>query len=117
MVSFSLSEEGVANWREVISMLYQYVGMLRYHCRQGLPHWIYEELRSIQEISYRFDDEQSPEELVESLADELAPAHPLPADRLLDGTSLLFEYEPERIQVSLQGIVVILLQLLVDSFV
>lgn len=101
IVTFSLSEEGVANWREVVSMLYEYVGMLRYHCLQGLPHWIYEELRSIQEISYQYDDEQSPEDLVESLADELAPVHPLPADRLLDGTSLLFDYNPLKIQVSL----------------
>ena len=46
--------------------------------------WIFEELRSIQEISYRYDDEQSPEDLVESLADELAPAHPLPPERLLE---------------------------------
>lgn len=74
--------------------------MLRHHCREGLPMWIFEELRSIQEISYRYDDEQSPEDLVESLADELAPAHPLPPERLLDGTSLLFEYDPESIQVS-----------------
>lgn len=98
IVSFALSEEGIVNWREVVAMLYQYIGMLRYHCRQGLPMWIYDELRSIQEVSYRYDDEQSPEDLVESLADELAPAHPLPADRLLDGTSLLFEYEPEKVQ-------------------
>lgn len=97
-MSFTLSEEGVANWHEVISTLYRYIGMLRYHCQVGLPIWIYDELRSIQEISYRYDDEPPPEELVESLADELAPSHPLPADRLLDGTSLLFEYKPEKIQ-------------------
>ncbi len=88
----------MANWREVVAMMYQYIGMLRHYCRQGLPMWIYDELRSIQDVSYRYDDEQSPEDLVESLADELAPAHPLPADRLLDGTSLLFDYEPEKIQ-------------------
>jgi secreted Zn-dependent insulinase-like peptidase len=97
-VSLSLSEEGVANWHEIVSMIYRYVGMLRYHCQVGLPMWIYDELRSIQEISYRYDDESSPEDLVESLADELSPSHPLPADRLLDGSLLLFEYEPEMIQ-------------------
>ena len=63
--------------------------------------WIYDELRSIHEISYRYDDESSPEDLVECLADELAPTHPLPADRLLDGSLLLFEYEPEKIQALL----------------
>lgn len=98
IVSLSLSEEGVANWREIVSLLYQYIGMIRYHCRAGLPVWIYEELRSIAEISYKFGDEPAPEDLVESLADELSPGHPLPADRLLDGSSLLFEYDNEKIQ-------------------
>jgi len=79
-------------------MLYRYVGMVRYHCRLGLPTWIYDELRSIQEVSYRYDDEQSPEDVVESLADELAPANLLPADRLLDGSFLMFEYNPAKIQ-------------------
>ena len=73
--------------------------MLRYHCEHGLPKWIFNELQSIQEVSYRYDDEQDPVDFVENLADELAPAHPLPADRLLDGTSLLFEYKPEQIKV------------------
>ena len=89
----------MANWREVVSMVYQYIGLLRYHCREGLPKWIYEELRSIQEVSYRYDDEQAPEDFVESLADELAPTYALPPERLLDGTSLLFEYDPISIQV------------------
>ena len=72
--------------------------MLRYHCEQGLPKWIFDELHSIQEVSYRYSDEQAPEELVETIADELAPHYRLPADRLLDGTMLLFEYDPDAIQ-------------------
>jgi secreted Zn-dependent insulinase-like peptidase len=79
--------------------VYQYVGMLRYHCEHGLPTWIYDELRSIQEVAHRYDDEQSPEDLVETLAEELAPEHVLPPERLLDGTSLLFEYDPAAMKV------------------
>lgn len=99
IVSFTLLEEGIRHWKELVSMLYQYVGMLRYHCRNGLPAWIYEELRSINEISYRFVDEMSPIDHVEGLADELNPSNPVPAERLLDWSSLLFEYEPGKIQV------------------
>ena len=97
-MSITLSEEGVAHWTEVVSELYRYVGMLRYHCEQGLPKWIFDELHSIQEVSYRYSDEQAPEELVETIADELAPHYRLPADRLLDGTMLLFQYDPDAIQ-------------------
>ena len=98
-VSISLSEQGVANWTKVVAELYQYVGMIRYHCQKGLPQWIYDELRSIQEVAHKYDDEQSPEDLVETLAEELSPVYNLPPDRLLDGTSLLFEYDPATIKV------------------
>jgi secreted Zn-dependent insulinase-like peptidase len=99
-VSFTLSEEGVANWSLVVAELYQYVGLLRYHCQKGLPKWIFDELKSIQEVSHKYGDEQSPDDLVETLAEELAPEYNLPPGRLLDGTALLFDYDPEAIKVS-----------------
>jgi secreted Zn-dependent insulinase-like peptidase len=74
--------------------------MLRYHCQEGLPKWIFDELRSIQEVSHKYGDELSPEDLVETLAEELAPEYNLPPERLLDGTSLMFDYDPEAIKVS-----------------
>ena len=81
--------------------MYKYIGMLRYHhCEQeGLPLWIYEELRSIQEVAHKYSDEESPEDLVETIAEEMAPEWCLPPERLLDGSDLLFEYRPELIQV------------------
>lgn len=98
IVSVTLSEEGVSHWQEIVSELYQYVGMLRYHCENGLPPWIFEELQSIQEVSHKYDDEQSPEDLVETLAEIMAPAEALPPERILDGNSLLFEYDPDAIR-------------------
>ena len=86
------------HWAEVVSELYQYVGMLRYYCQQELPKWIFDELQSIQEVSHRYSDEQAPEDLVETLAEELAPHFQTPPDRLLDGTALLFDYDPETIR-------------------
>lgn len=74
--------------------------MRYHHCeQQGLPFWIYEELRSIQEVSHRYGDEESPEELAETFAEEMAPEYGMPPERLLDGSDLLFEYKPELIQV------------------
>lgn len=73
--------------------------MVRYHCENGLPTWIYDELRCIQDVAYKYDDEQPPEDFVEALAEELAPANNLPPERLLDGSSLLFEYDPAAIKV------------------
>mmetsp|Transcript_25023 Transcript_25023/g.38696 ORF Transcript_25023/g.38696 Transcript_25023/m.38696 type:complete len:904 (-) Transcript_25023:2329-5040(-) len=99
-MSFALSEDGVEHWHEIVSYVYMYIGMIRHFClsESGLPDWIYEELRSINEVSFKFEDESSPEELVESIAEDLNPACPLPPDRLLDGHSLLFEFNGKAIQ-------------------
>lgn len=76
--------------------------MLRHYASSadGLPEWIYEELMSIHELSYRYADEPSPDDLVQELAEELAPHQGLPPERLLDGSELLFAYDPVEIKVS-----------------
>ena len=99
IVSVTLSEEGVSHWEEIVCELYRYIGMLRYHCEKGLPTWIFEELQSIQEVAHRYDNEPSPEDLVEILAEAIAPSVAMPPERILDGNSLLFEYDPDAIKV------------------
>lgn len=80
---------------------YRYIGMLRYYASspEGLPEWIHEELRSIHELSYRFADEQSSDDFVQELAERLAPHNCMPPERLLDGSELLFDYDPLEIKV------------------
>lgn len=103
IVSFTLSDEGVAHWRDVVSELYRYVGMLRHYCSAdgGLPLWIYEELKSVYEVSHRYADEQPPEDFAVDLAEELAPWWDIPPDRILDASGLLFEYDPGTIRTLL----------------
>lgn len=99
-VSFTLSEEGVAHWKEVVTELYQYVGMLRFYCqsKEGLPKWIFDELKSIYEVAHRYADEQPPEDYAVELAEECSPWWNIPPERLLDASGLLFEYDPKTIQ-------------------
>uniref|UniRef100_A0A7S4UXX9 Peptidase M16 C-terminal domain-containing protein n=2 Tax=Ditylum brightwellii TaxID=49249 RepID=A0A7S4UXX9_9STRA len=99
-LTFTLSEEGVSHWGEIVTEIYNYIGMIRYYCatQDGLPSWIYEELRAIQDVAYKFEDEMTPEELVENIVEDMAPAFSLPPERLLDGNSLLFEYDGDAIK-------------------
>ena len=99
-MTFTLSIEGVDHWQSIISSLYSYVGMLR-HYGTNLPEWIYLELRSLHDFAYRYADEPSPEDLVESIVEEMAPHLNIPPERLLDGSRLLFEGDPKEIQVRL----------------
>lgn len=101
---FTLSVDGVSHWFEVVQYVYWYIGMMRHYCKSdcgGLPMWIYEELRAIQQASYEFEDESTPLDLVENMADCLTPYNCLPPERLLDGDSLLFEYDGEAIEMLL----------------
>ena len=99
-MNFTLSEEGVSHWVDIVNFVYTYIGMLRFYCStdDGLPEWIYEELRAIQEVSHKYEDEDTPIDLVESIADCLTPYDMLPPDRLLDGDALLFEFDRGKIQ-------------------
>jgi nardilysin len=98
-LTFSLSKEGVQHWREIVTQVYRYIGMLRYYASNELPGWIHQELKSIHELSYRYADEPSADDFVQDLAGELAPHNNLPPERLLDGSELLFDYDPDEIKV------------------
>ena len=99
-MSVSLTVKGMEHWKEVIQLVYSYIGMLRHYCanKGGLPAWIYEELRLTHQVSYQYGDEESPSDLVERLAERLAPHFLCPPDRLLDGSDLLFEEDPVAIR-------------------
>ena len=94
-----LSEEGVSHWSEIVAVVYIYIGMFRHHCHSpdGLPSYIYDELKTIQKIAYEYQDETSPDELVELVA-EASTCSYLPADRLLDGNSVLQSFNGEAIK-------------------
>ena len=102
-VTITLSEDGVENWRNVVSELYEYVGMLRYCCRQegGLPMWIHEELRSIYDVAHKYADEEPPEDFVVSLAEEMSPWLNIPPERLIDASGLLFDHDPDTVNILL----------------
>ncbi|KAL7498190.1 hypothetical protein ACHAWT_006084 [Skeletonema menzelii] len=100
--SFSLSEEGVRHWEEVIGIVFCYLGMLKYYFnegyvddygekKEGLPRWIYDELKSVAELSYKYADEGDVTDTVEVVAEAMAPWYNLPTERLLDGDTLLFD--------------------------
>jgi len=97
-VTFELSLLGLEHWRELVAAVYEYLGLLRQQCRQGWPPYIYEELRRIHELSYRYGDESAPDEVVGDLVENMAPHSHIPPERILDGSELLFEFDEVTIQ-------------------
>jgi nardilysin len=93
--SFNLTEKGLARWRSIVAKVYEYIGILRYYSEKGWPDWIYKELKQIHDLTYRFQNESSPDELVDEIVDNMAPHLMLPPERMLDGNSLFFEFRPD----------------------
>lgn len=105
-IEMSLSKVGMTCWEDVIYVVFIYIGMLRYNFleghnaannengekkKEGLPPWIYNELKSIANISYQFADEGDVTDIVEGIAENMAPWVNLPKERVLDGVELLFD--------------------------
>ena len=55
-----------------------------------------EDLRAIQNVAYKFQNEAMPDELVEDIVEEMT--EDLPPDRILDGSSLLFNFYGAAVQ-------------------
>ena len=75
--------------------------MIRYFCdtSRSLPDYLYDEFRKMNEISYKFADEQTPANAVDIVYD-FAPDRCLPPERVLDGYSLLLAFDETLIKVS-----------------
>jgi len=104
--SVTLSKEGLKEWKQVVSAVYAYIGMLRMYSlgststsssatteSGGWPVWLYDELKQIDQVSYLYSDEESPEDVVCGLVENMAPHYKIPPARVLDGFALLFEFD------------------------
>ena len=94
-LSFTLSEEGIKYWTDIVQLVYSYLGVVLYFChsQSGLPSYLFEELQAVCKLSYQFADEKTPDDLVEEVADNLSPDRALPPERALDGYNLLFSFD------------------------
>ncbi|KAL7536578.1 hypothetical protein ACHAXR_008597 [Thalassiosira sp. AJA248-18] len=107
-LQISLSKRGMRYWEDVVKIVFAYIGMLKFNFVEGhylldekngekqkkvegLAPWIYDELKSIAELSYRYADEGDVTDIVEEIAENMAPWYNLPEDRVLDGDALLFD--------------------------
>jgi nardilysin len=108
-MSFTLTQAGMRHWKQLVQIVYQYLGLLRYtgqkkngndnkNAEGGWPSWMFPELQRIHQVAYQYQDETHPGETVENLVEYMAPHYQLPTERLLDGAALLFEFDDATIQ-------------------
>lgn len=92
-VDVDLTEKGLAHYEEVLVTIFQYLDIVK----AEEPHqWIYEELKDISEMNFRFRQKTSPSATVSSLAKDLQKSY-IPDDFILS-KRVLRRFDPSLIK-------------------
>ncbi|XP_045486961.1 nardilysin [Pieris rapae] len=86
-----LTKDGLDHIDEVLEAIFSYISMLR---KIGPSERIFEEIKTIEETSFRFEEESQPAEYVESLAENMQN---LPPKHYITGDRLYYKYDPKGI--------------------
>lgn len=83
-VEVALTELGMQQWPAVASAVFQYLKVLRDY-GEGLPAWPHEEQKLVAQMSFRFQQEKDPCDLVQQLSERMLPLKQHRPEHLLVG--------------------------------
>ncbi|XP_032664480.1 insulin-degrading enzyme isoform X2 [Odontomachus brunneus] len=86
-----LTEEGFKHVDDIITLMFQYINMLK---KQGPVEWIYNEYRDLASVNFRFMEKQQPRSYVSSRVTGLWD---YPMNEILCGDCLFPQWKPELI--------------------
>ncbi|CAG2172600.1 unnamed protein product, partial [Oppiella nova] len=90
-INVDLTEQAMDSIDDIISLVFQYINLLK---REGPKQWIFDELKQMQEIRFRFKEKERPMGYVIGLSRDL---HDYPFDECLSAGYLLDEFRPDLI--------------------
>ncbi|KAF4685801.1 hypothetical protein FOZ60_006075 [Perkinsus olseni] len=95
-ICVTLSTRGLALWKEVVVHVMEYLDMLR---RLGsIPDWVYDEIRQVSNMQYRFIEERDPSTTADDLSSSMLPAAKISYENLLNSTYFLEpEFKPKEV--------------------
>jgi insulysin len=91
-VGVALTEEGVNRIDEISALLFQYIALVR---EQGLQQWIFDELKVMAELAFRFQEPQQPVGYVSSMSRRMQE---YPAAELITAAYAYEDFDPELLQ-------------------
>jgi len=89
VVNVDLTEEGIEHVEDIITLVFQYLAMLR---EEGPQEWVFRECQQLNQMQFMFKDKERPQSYVCSLAGHL---HDYPLEEVLTGGYLLTEFRPD----------------------
>ncbi|KAG0178612.1 Insulinase (Peptidase M16) [Apophysomyces sp. BC1034] len=98
-ISIDLTEEGLAQYRDVVTVVFQYVELLK---KMGVQESTFREVQSLASLAFRFKEKSPPSQYASRLAGLMQRGYP--SQCLLSGPSLIREYNPDLIEENLAWI-------------
>ncbi|KAI8981618.1 Metalloenzyme, LuxS/M16 peptidase-like protein [Mycotypha africana] len=92
-VSVDLTEKGLEHYEDVVVSIFEYIEMLK---ESGVQKWIFDEIKSLAEMGFRFSEKCPPSQYTSFLAQQMQEKF-LP-QWILSGSCLLRKYNPELIE-------------------
>ncbi|KAL3863624.1 hypothetical protein ACJMK2_005374 [Sinanodonta woodiana] len=93
MVNVDLTEDGLEHVDDIITLIYQYINMLK---NEGPQEWVFKECQNLSAMQFRFKDKERPRNYTSSLA---AVLHQYSLNEVLCASYLMTEYKPELINM------------------
>lgn len=90
-IVIELTEEGFKKKWQVVDIVFSYLQMLK---EEGSKEWVYNEIKAIDEIQFKFKDKESPESFASSLSQRMQKYEYV---HLLDGPYYFQSYNPDLI--------------------
>ena len=91
-ISVSLTPKGFANRDHIVEEIFKTIRLIEKH---GIEQWQFDELKTIAEANFRFEEESDPQSLVTYLSQKL---HRVPPHELFTRGRLLNRYKPELVR-------------------
>lgn len=82
-IGMELSEDGLDKINEIITIIFQYIHLLK---KEGSQDWVFQELKMLDEMAFRFKDKEMPRSYVTTLAKHM---HRYAAEDILYGPFML----------------------------
>lgn len=95
VVEFQLTPEGLKNWQEIVKTTFDYLSFIN---KQGPQKWIWEEIKSMSEVNFKFKQKADAANTASKLSSSLYKFDEyIPAENLLS-SSVVRKYDPEAIK-------------------
>ncbi|XP_071090018.1 insulin-degrading enzyme-like [Haliotis cracherodii] len=99
IVNVDLTEEGMDHTEDIITLIYQYINMLK---AEGVKEWIFKECQDLSAMAFRFKDKERPRGYVSSLSGMI---HDYVMPEVLSGSYTVTEYKPDLVQMVIDKLV------------